>query len=108
LKSISSPENLWETGALLTQKLPAERFSATTRLDFAPKAVGERAGLVMFGSDYAWIGLQNTGAGPALVRVDRGGACGPVGLLAVAAAARGGLAGVSHGSWVRGCSATGA
>ncbi|NGM48849.1 glycosyl hydrolase 43 family protein [Caulobacter sp. 602-2] len=74
LKSISSPENLWETGALLTQKLPAERFSATTRLDFAPKAVGERAGLVMFGSDYAWIGLQNTGAGPALVRVDRTGA----------------------------------
>jgi len=74
LKSISSPENLWETGALLTQKLPAERFSATTRLDFAPKAVGERAGLVMFGSDYAWIGLQNTGAGPALVRVDRIGA----------------------------------
>lgn len=74
LKSISSPENLWETGALLTQKLPAECFSITTRLAFAPKAVGERAGLLMFGADYAWIGLQNTATGPALVRVDRLGA----------------------------------
>ena len=74
LKSISSPENLWEAGALLTQKLPAERFTITTKLSFAPKAVGERAGLVMFGADYAWIGLQNGTAGPALVRVERRGA----------------------------------
>lgn len=74
LKSISSPENLWEAGALLTQKLPAERFSITTKLTFAPKAVGERAGLLMFGADYAWIGLQNRPEGPALVRVDRIGA----------------------------------
>lgn len=74
LKSISSPENLWETGALLTQKLPAERFTVTTKLDFTPKALGERAGLLMFGSDYAWIGLQNGPSGPSLVRVDRLGA----------------------------------
>jgi beta-xylosidase len=74
LKSISSSENLWEAGALLTQKLPAERFSVTTKLAFAPKAVGERAGLLMFGADYAWIGLQNGPAGPSLVRVDRLGA----------------------------------
>jgi beta-xylosidase len=74
LKSISSSENLWEAGALLTQKLPSERFSITTKLTFAPKAVGERAGLLMFGSDYAWIGLQNGPAGTSLVRVDRSGA----------------------------------
>lgn len=74
LKSISSPDNLWEAGALLTQKLPAERFTITTRLAFAPKAVGERAGLVMFGADYAWIGLQNGPSGPSLVRIDRIGA----------------------------------
>jgi beta-xylosidase len=74
LKSISSPENLWEAGALLTQKLPGERFTATTKISLAPKAVGERAGLVMFGADYAWIGLENTARGPRLVRVDRLGA----------------------------------
>jgi beta-xylosidase len=74
LKSISSPANLWETSAILTQKLPAERFSATVRLRLAPKAVGERAGLVMYGADYAWIGLEKTSDGVRLVRVDRPGA----------------------------------
>ena len=74
LKSISGSENLWETGALLTQKLPAERFTATTRLTLAPRAVGEQAGLLMFGADYAWIGLRNGKDGLSLVRVDRLGA----------------------------------
>lgn len=71
LKSISSPQNLWEAGALLTQKLPADRFTANTEISFAPKAIDERAGLVMFGANYAWIGLENTATGPRLVRVDR-------------------------------------
>jgi beta-xylosidase len=74
LKSISGSENLWEVGALLTQKLPAERFTVTTKLTFAPRAVGERTGLVMFGSDYAWLGLRNGKDGLSLVRVDRAGA----------------------------------
>jgi beta-xylosidase len=71
LKSVSSPANLWEAPAILTRKLPGERFTATVRLDFAPKAVGERAGLVMYGSDYAWIGLEKAADGLRLVRVDR-------------------------------------
>lgn len=74
LKSISGSENLWETGALLTQKLPAERFTATTKLTLTPRAVGEQAGLLMFGADYAWIGLRNGKDGLSLVRVDRLGA----------------------------------
>ncbi|WP_454761032.1 glycoside hydrolase family 43 protein [Caulobacter segnis] len=74
LKSISGSENLWEAGALLTQKLPAERFTATTKLSLAPRAVGEQAGLLMFGADYAWIGLRNGKDGLSLVRVDRLGA----------------------------------
>lgn len=74
LKSISGSENLWEVGALLTQKLPAERFTVTTKLTSAPRAVGERTGLVMFGSDYAWLGLRNGKDGLSLVRVDRAGA----------------------------------
>lgn len=74
LKSISGSENLWEAGAVLTQKLPAERFTATAKLSFAPRAIGEQAGLVMFGADYAWIGLRNGPDGLSLVRVDRPGA----------------------------------
>lgn len=74
LKSVSSPENLWEAGAVLTRKLPAERFTATTKISFAAKAVGERAGLVMLGADYGWIGLEKTAEGVRLIRVDRLGA----------------------------------
>ncbi|MFG6486297.1 glycoside hydrolase 43 family protein [Roseateles sp. BYS78W] len=71
LKSISSSANLWEAGQLLTQKLPGESFSATTRLSLAPRAVGERAGLLVMGYDYGWIGLENTADGLRLVQVTR-------------------------------------
>jgi beta-xylosidase len=51
-------DNLWLVPNLLLQKLPAPSFTATTVLRFAPASDGERAGLVVFGQDYAWIGLQ--------------------------------------------------
>jgi beta-xylosidase len=71
LKAISSPVNLWNTGAMLTQKLPGPRFTVTTQLSFAAQAIGERAGLVMFGRNYGWIGLEKTAAGLRLVRTTR-------------------------------------
>ncbi|WP_372017228.1 glycoside hydrolase family 43 protein [Pseudoxanthomonas sp. 10H] len=71
LKSASSPANLWEAGHVLAQKLPGLSFTATTQLRFAPAAVGERAGLVMFGASYGWIGLEKTEAGVRLVQVRR-------------------------------------
>jgi beta-xylosidase len=74
LKSISSSANLYEAGNLLTQKIPGPVFTATTRMRFEPKAVGERAGLLVFGNDYAWIGLTRTAAGLQLVQGVRKGA----------------------------------
>jgi beta-xylosidase len=74
LRSVSVPANLYESGAVLTQKLPGPAFSATTRIDFAPMRVGEQAGLVVFGYDYAWVGLRNTAEGPRLVQVVATGA----------------------------------
>ena len=71
LKSISSSANLWEVGHLLTQKLPGETFTATTRLSLTPRAIGERAGLLVMGYDYGWIGLENTADGLRLVQVTR-------------------------------------
>lgn len=41
--------------SLLVQKLPAEQFTATTKLSFVPKTEGEKAGLVMMGLDYAYL-----------------------------------------------------
>lgn len=50
-------ENLWAVPNLLLQKWPAPEFVVTAALRFAPRADGERAGLVVFGQDYAWVGL---------------------------------------------------
>ncbi|MBT9371132.1 glycoside hydrolase 43 family protein [Rhizobium sp. CSW-27] len=71
LKSVSSSANLWEAGNLLTQKLPGMAFSVTATLSLAPNLEGERAGLLVFGADYGWIGLENTADGVKLVQVTR-------------------------------------
>ncbi|GGZ44916.1 glycoside hydrolase family 43 protein [Asticcacaulis endophyticus] len=71
LKSVSSPVNLWEAGNLLTQKLPGMGFSAATKLTLTPNLAGERAGLLVLGYDYGWIGLENTADGVKLVQVTR-------------------------------------
>jgi len=59
--------NLWPVSSLLLQKPPAEAFQATTEMTFAPGRVGERAGLLVFGTDYAWVGVERAGRRRAIV-----------------------------------------
>lgn len=49
--------NLWNTANILSQKLPSEEFTATVKLIFKPKFINERFGLILFGSDYAYISV---------------------------------------------------
>jgi beta-xylosidase len=51
------------------QKFPAPAFTAATLLRFDPKADGDTAGLMVFGYDYAWLGLRKEGAHQRLVLV---------------------------------------
>ena len=51
-------ESIWMAPNLLLQKFPAPAFTATAALDHSHAAPGESAGLVVFGQDYAWIGLK--------------------------------------------------
>jgi beta-xylosidase len=44
--------------AILAQKLPAPAFMLDTRLELANPAEGDRAGLVLNGLQYAWLGLR--------------------------------------------------
>jgi beta-xylosidase len=71
LAAVPAPaaDTLWLAPNLLLQKFPAPAFTATTRLEFAPAAEGERAGLIVFGYSYAWLGLRQTAAGLRLVQV---------------------------------------
>lgn len=60
---------LYEAPNVLCQKVPAPVFTATTKLDFTPGQVGERAGLTVFGHDYRYIALETSGQGTQLVFV---------------------------------------
>jgi beta-xylosidase len=71
-------QNFWQVPSLLVQKLPAESFTATTKLSFVPKAEGEKAGLVMMGLDYAYLAAIYQGGKLQLAQVvcqkaDKGG-----------------------------------
>jgi beta-xylosidase len=50
--------NLWLAPALLLQKPPAESFTVSTVLDASALGEGARAGLLMYGMDYAWLGAR--------------------------------------------------
>jgi beta-xylosidase len=52
-----STVNYWNAPHLLLQKFPAEEFMATAKLAFTPGREGERTGLIIFGTDYAYVSL---------------------------------------------------
>jgi beta-xylosidase len=52
-----SIKSLWMLPNIIAQKLPDEEFTAKVKLRFSPKFNFERFGLIMFGSDYAYISL---------------------------------------------------
>ncbi len=65
LYSVTQPEdfiNLWDIPNLLLQKLPSNNFTATAKLTFKPldANIGERAGLVVMGMDYAMISIEKS------------------------------------------------
>jgi beta-xylosidase len=62
-------------GAILTQKAPASRFVAATRVHLGGAVDGDRAGLIVNAMQYAWLGLRRTGGHTELVRT----VCGPFG-----------------------------
>lgn len=62
-ETIGAAKNLWDAPALLLQKFPAPNFKATTKLSFSPFKIGERAGLVVMGQDYAAVTIDSIDKG---------------------------------------------
>jgi len=54
-------KNLWDAPNLLLQKFPGPAFTATTKLTLTAQTDGERAGLVVFGTDYVTLALERRG-----------------------------------------------
>ena len=50
--------NLWEVPNVLLQKFPAPAFTASAKLTFNAFNDDERAGLIVMGLDYGYVGLQ--------------------------------------------------
>jgi beta-xylosidase len=53
-----SIKTLWNTPSILGQKFPAEEFTATLKVSFYPKFKNERFGMILFGSDYAYLSIE--------------------------------------------------
>lgn len=67
--SYAQKKNLWDVPSLLLQKLPAEKFVVTTKLNTSHLQAGDSTGLIMYGFDYQWIGIRATSQGQQLVLV---------------------------------------
>lgn len=66
LNSIPLPSeavNLWPVPNLLLQKLPAETFTLTTKIDAAGLLPNEESGLVIMGMDYSYLAVVRTETG---------------------------------------------
>lgn len=64
-----SEGNLFNAPALLLQKFPAETFTVTVRCEGVAGSGDCRAGLLVFGYDYAWLGVRRHGGASDLVLV---------------------------------------
>lgn len=62
-------DNLWKTPNLLLQKLPAQTFQVRARLTVPGDSADLETGLLLFGEDYAWVGIKTIDSKPHLVYV---------------------------------------
>ncbi|MDP3446004.1 MAG: glycoside hydrolase, partial [Ignavibacteria bacterium] len=60
---LSNAINLYNAPFLLMQKFPADKFSATTKMELNNFEIGDRAGLIIFGYDYSFIGIEKSETG---------------------------------------------
>jgi beta-xylosidase len=65
----SEHHNLWDVPNLLLQKFPGPRFTVTTRIVFSPHVDQDRVGLIVMGSDYAYVGVAKRDDGLHVIQV---------------------------------------
>lgn len=68
-EGLGAPMELYDYPRLLLQKFPAPEFTVTTKLELPSAQASDRAGLVVFGYAYSWIGLHAGDQGTRLVSV---------------------------------------
>jgi beta-xylosidase len=71
--------NFWDVPNVLLQKFPAPEFTVTTSVNLTSVAGGEKAGLIVMGTDYAYVAIRKSASGYQVTQsvcknADRGGA----------------------------------
>lgn len=61
LPKTPKPENMWLVPNMLLQKIPADSFTATTKLRLAAKAEHQRGGIIMMGLSYSALVVERVG-----------------------------------------------
>ena len=61
--TLSEGDSLWDAPNLLLQKFPVPAFTATAKMDFSGLGKPQRAGLIVFGLDYAALSVYRDGGG---------------------------------------------
>ena len=61
LPKTPKPENMWLVPNMLLQKIPADRFTATTKIRLAAKAEHQRGGIIMMGLSYSALVVERVG-----------------------------------------------
>ncbi len=81
MPAIHQPDSLslFRLPTVLSQKFPAEKFTATVRINFRTRNEGERFHFMVLGTDYSSLAIERVGGKFLLVRVtglkaDKGGA----------------------------------
>ena len=76
LKAMTTPAggSLHMAPNLLFQKFPAAEFVVTTHVRVSASEAGNEAGLIVFGDDYAWVGVSVASGGASVVQVLNKGA----------------------------------
>ena len=61
LPNTPKPDNMWLVPNMLLQKIPADSFTATTKLRLAAKAEHQRGGIIMMGLSYSALVVERVG-----------------------------------------------
>ena len=56
-------KNLWNVASLMLQKIPSPTFAATVRADLSSLEINDKTGLVVFGLDYSYVGIEKSNEG---------------------------------------------
>lgn len=62
-KNITQSGDLWMVPNLLLQKFPSPEFTITARIEFHPDLLGEQAGLLIMGEEWAFLAFEKFGDG---------------------------------------------